>query len=71
MGHGTVKLECNENNKRVILLLSNVFHVPDLGVNLISVSQLIDLNAEVNFTKSQCFINHGNHKLTGSGRNGL
>ena len=70
-GYGTVKLECSENNNRVVLLLSNVFHVPDSRVNLISVSQLIDLDAEIDFTKSHCFIKHGKHQLTGSGRNGL
>jgi hypothetical protein len=71
IGHGTVKLECNENNRRVVLHLSNVFHVPDSGVNLISVSQLLDLDADVRFSKTSCSIKYKCHSFTGSGKNGL
>ena len=47
--HGTVKLACNVRDRRVIMLLSDTLYCPTIGVNLISVSQLL-LKRGVNIT---------------------
>lgn len=40
-GQGTVKVPCKVSGRRVIMLLSNALWYPDVGVSLISVSQLL------------------------------
>lgn len=48
-GQGTVELACNVRGRRVIMLLSDTLYCPTIGVNLISVSQLLP-ERDVNIT---------------------
>lgn len=46
-GVGTVVKDCVYQGKSIRVTLSNVLHVPDLKVNLISISQLLNLGASM------------------------
>ena len=54
MGEGTVQISLPDRNVR----LQNVLYVPDLGANLLSVSQLLDSDVEVNITKNSIMLSH-------------
>ena len=69
-GRGTVKLRCKVKGKSRAIHLTNVYHVPDCGVNLISVAQLFKLGADVRFTPEQCQIKTKDKTITATGRNG-
>jgi hypothetical protein len=70
-GVGTIKLECNSHGKRVFMLLANTLYCPDIGVNLLSGSQLLDLGAMVSFQQGKASITHGQKNFTATQRAGL
>jgi hypothetical protein len=50
IGKGIVKIRCKIKGKTQTIKLTNVYYVPDGGVNLISVDQLFKVRATVNFS---------------------
>ena len=66
-----INLDCNVNNKRVILTIFNVLHVFDISVNLLSIKKLLNVNIKVVFYKKDyaliqnniTLINTRNHDL--------
>jgi hypothetical protein len=70
IGRGTVKLRCKIKGKSRSIHLTNVYHVPDCAVNLISVAQLFRVGADVQFSKEHCKIKTGKRTITATSRNG-
>jgi hypothetical protein len=70
IGRGTVKLRCNIKGKSRSIHLTNVYHVPDCAVNLISVAQLFNAGADIQFSKERCKITTRKRTITATGRNG-
>lgn len=66
LGRGTITLDCLVNGKCVEVSLANVLHVPDMGVNLLSVGKLLDADIAVAFQKAGCSLTKGDLKLTGT-----
>jgi hypothetical protein len=71
IGRGTVKTRCTIKGKSRAVHLTNVYHVPDCKVNLISVGQLFKIGADVRFSLEKCKIHTKNKTLTATGRNGI
>lgn len=53
VGTGRFRL-LNENDRHIIVKLRQVFHVPALAANLLSISRLTDEGCSVMFTKTEC-----------------
>jgi len=70
IGRGTVKLRCKIKGKSRSIHLTNVYHVPDCAVNLISVAQLFKVGADIQFSKDNCKIKTGKRIITATSRNG-
>jgi hypothetical protein len=70
IGRGTVKLRCKIKGKSRSIHLTNVYHVPDCAVNLISVAQLFKVGAVIQFSKEYCKIRTGKRTITATSRNG-
>jgi hypothetical protein len=51
-----VKIRCKIKEKTQVIKLTNVYYIPDGGVNLISVNQLFKVEATVNFSPQYCKI---------------
>ena len=66
LGRGTISLDCSVQGKRVGVTLLNVLHVPDMGVNLLSVGKLLDADIAVGFHKTGCALTKDDLKLTGT-----
>lgn len=71
VGRGTVKIRCTINGKSRAVHLTNVYHVPDCKVNLISVGQLFRIGAEIKFSLEKCNIHTKGRALTATARNGI
>jgi len=70
IGRGTVKLRCKIKGKSRSIHLTNVYHVPDCAVNLISVAQLFKVGADIQFSKDNCKIRTGKRTIMATSRNG-
>lgn len=72
-GAGSGKISCvNGDGMRVKVTLSNVFHVPSLASNLLSVSKIADLGLTVLFEKYGCKVLNGSEVvLEGQRKGGL
>lgn len=72
-GAGCSKISCvNGKGAKVKVGLENVFHVPSLASNLLSVSRIADLGLTVVFEKSECKILKGSEVvLIGQRKGGL
>ena len=46
-----INLNCNVNNKRIILTIFNVLHVFNMNVNLLSIKKFLNIDIEVAFYK--------------------
>lgn len=66
LGCGTISLDCSVQGKCVTITLPNVLHVPDMGVNLLSVGKLLDADIDVAFQKTGCTLTKDDLKLTGT-----
>ena len=62
-GIGTAKIECDVGGKRIIMLLNNTLFCPELGCNLVSVSQLLDAGAGISFKRKIATITHGQRRF--------
>jgi hypothetical protein len=71
VGRGTVKIRCIIKGKSRAVHLTNVYHVPDCKVNLVSVGQLFKVGADVRFSPEKCKIHTKRKTLTATGRNGI
>ena len=58
-----INLDCNINNKRVILIIFNVLHIFDMGVNLLSIKKLLNINIEIVFHKKDYVLIQNNITL--------
>ena len=63
---GTISLNCAIKGKRVAVTLRNVLHVPDMGVNLLSIRKLLNSDIAVSFHKTGCALTKGDLKLIGT-----
>jgi hypothetical protein len=70
IGMGTVKIRCKIKGKTQAVKLTNVYYIPDGGVNLISVDQLFKVGATVNFSPQYCKIKTKDKVLTATSRGG-
>jgi hypothetical protein len=70
IGIGTVKIRCKIKGKTRAVKLTNVYYVPDGGVNLISVDQLFKVRATVNFSPQYCKIKTKDKVLTAISKGG-
>ena len=70
-GVGTVKVDCSVRGRQSFMLLTNTLYCPTMGVNLISVSQLLQVGAKVNFQSSKAIIIHGQRDFTATQHSGL
>ena len=70
IGIGTVKIRCKIKGKTRAVKLTNVYYVPDGGVNLISVDQLFKVGATVNFSPQYCKIKTRDKVLTATSKGG-
>ena len=46
-----INLNCNVNNKRVILMIFNILYVFDISVNLLLIEKLLNIDIEIVFYK--------------------
>ena len=69
ISRGTVKLRYKIKGKSRSIHLTNVYHVPDCAVNLISVAQLFKIGADVQFSKDSCKIKTGKRTIIVTSRN--
>jgi hypothetical protein len=67
---GTVRIRCKIKGKSRAVNLTNVYYVPNGGVNLISVGQLFQVRATIDFTPQSCRIKTKNKVLTVTSKNG-
>ena len=44
--------------------LANILHIPDIGINLLSISKFLDVDIVVAFQKAGCSLIKNNLKLT-------
>jgi hypothetical protein len=71
-GQGKVRITCTVGGKKKPLVLTDVIYCPDIGVNLISTSQLFDKGARVVLERHGCEIKPpGSAPFTASRRGGL
>jgi hypothetical protein len=56
--------------KTQVIKLTNVYYIPDVGVNLISVNQLFKVEATVNFSPQYCKIKTRDKVLTVTSKGG-
>jgi hypothetical protein len=70
-GVGTVKVDCNIRGKQSSMLLTNTLYCPGMGVNLISVSQLLQVGARANFKACKAIITYGQRTFIATQRAGL
>ena len=70
-GVGTAKLTCNVGGRPVLMLLPDVLFCPDMGVNLISITQLLQAGAKASFELDKARIIHGGKTYTATQRAGL
>lgn len=64
-GIGSVTRQCIGVDSSVTATLTDVLYAPGLGVNLISITQLLDRNASMTITADTWTIQRGEAKLTG------
>ena len=55
-GEGKVKLQCHDEPGVVTLVLNKVLYVPDITKNLLSVSAMTQMGAEVLFNDGKCYV---------------
>ena len=67
-GEGKVKLQCYDESGIVTLILNNVLYVPEISKNLLSVSAMTQMGAEVLFNDGKCYVTK-NGKTIHQGRN--
>jgi hypothetical protein len=70
IGKGTVRIRCKIKGKSRAVNLTNMYHVPNGGVNLILVGQLFQVGATIDFTPQSCQIKTKNKVLTTISKNG-
>ena len=58
-----INLNCNINNKRVILTIFNVLHVLDISVNLLSIKKFPNIDIKIVFYKKNCALIQNNITL--------
>ena len=46
-----INLNCNVNDKRVILTIFNILHVLDINVNLLLIKKLLNVDIKIDFYK--------------------
>ncbi|PCH35364.1 hypothetical protein WOLCODRAFT_79384, partial [Wolfiporia cocos MD-104 SS10] len=68
IGIGQITLHFDTPDSTKSALIQNVFHVPELNGNLLSVSNLTKRDYEVNFTHDECMITSPNGTLTVTAR---
>lgn len=66
LGCGTISLNCSVQGRCVIISLPNILHVPDMGINLLSVGKLFDADIKVAFHKTGCTLTKDDLELTGT-----
>ena len=54
IGRGTIKLKCRSKGEPLTVTIPNILHAPKIGVNLLSVSQLLDSDTNISFRKDGC-----------------
>ena len=55
-GEGKVKLKCYDESGIVTLVLNNVIYVPEISTNLLSVSAMTQMGADVLFNDGKCYV---------------
>lgn len=70
VGRGTVRIMCKIKGKTRAIKLTDVYHVPDGGVNLVSVDQLFKAGDTVDFSPQSCRIKTKHKVLTATSKNG-
>ena len=65
-GCGIISLDCVVRGECVTVTLRNVLHVPDMGVNLLSVGKLLNFDIAVSFHKTGCILTKDDLKLIGT-----
>ena len=63
-GQGKVRLSCYDESDAVQLTLNKVSYVPDLSKNLLSVSAMTQMGAEVLFNDGKCVISKDGREIT-------
>ena len=58
-----INLDCNVNNKRVILTIFNVLYVFDINVNFLLIKKFLNINIKIVFYKKDCVIIQNNITL--------
>ena len=58
-----INLDCNVNNKRVILTIFNILHMLDMSVNFLSIKKLLNIDIKVVFYKKNCVLIQNNITL--------
>ena len=58
-----INLDCNVNDKRVILTIFNVLHVFNMNVNLLSIKKFLNINIKIVFHKKNCVLIQNNITL--------
>ena len=58
-----ISLDCVIRGEYVTVTLRNVLHVPDMGVNLLSIDKLLNSDIAVSFYKTECTLTKNDLKL--------
>ena len=58
-----INLDCNVNNKRVILTIFNVLYVFNINVNFLSIKKFLNINIKIVFYKKNCLLTQNNITL--------
>ena len=51
-----INLDCNVNNKRIILTIFNVLYMFDISINFLSIEKLLNVDIEIAFYKKDCVL---------------
>ncbi|KAF1807867.1 hypothetical protein P152DRAFT_369325, partial [Eremomyces bilateralis CBS 781.70] len=70
-GVGCIKINTNQKGKCIPMILSDVLYIPEIKVNLISISQLLKRGYNIKFSKKGAEISYHNSRYSAIPKNGL
>src|SRR5260370_24737201 len=65
ISQGQIDISVCDDSDNWHATVQDVLHCPDIGINLLSISHLTDVNLELQFTKDQCFLLNPNDQSIG------
>lgn len=70
VGHGNVPIKVMVDDKFINGMITEVLYVPDIGVNLLSVSKMVQSGLNISFAADQCVISNKSGKVLATAKKG-